>query len=334
MKIRCSFCLSTILAVALVGMASLALAASDPLPSWRDGKTKQTIISFVDQVTQEGGPGYVPPHERIAVFDNDGTLWSEQPMYAQLFFALDRLREMAPKHPEWKKSPAVQAALAGDLAKLAKMGHKGLLEIVGLTHAGLTSQQMQQKARAWLKTARNPKKDMLFARMIYQPMVELLAYLRAHGFKTFIVSGGGVDFIRAFSLGAYGVPAYQVIGSSLKGKFTLKHGKAEVVRLPKINSIDDGPGKPVNIALQIGMRPIMAVGNSDGDLAMLQYTASGPGPRLMMLVHHDDAAREFAYDRKSAVGRLDKALDQARKNGWTLISMKNDFARVFPLGRK
>ncbi|MCF8033194.1 MAG: haloacid dehalogenase-like hydrolase [Desulfarculaceae bacterium] len=325
----------TIAAVlALLGLALPAQAADDPLASWRDGKTKQTIISFVDKVTRKGGPDYVPPGERIATFDNDGTLWSEQPMYVQLFFALDRLKEMAPRHPEWKKIPAVQAALAGDLPKLAKLGHKGILKIVGLTHAGLTSQQMQALAKTWLSAARNPKKDMLFAQMIYQPMVELLAYLRAHGFKTFIVSGGGVDFIRAFSRSAYGVPPYQVIGSSLKGKFQLKGGKAEVIRLPEINSIDDGPGKPQNIALQIGLRPIMAVGNSDGDLAMLQYTASGPGPRLMMLLHHDDAAREFAYDRKSHIGRLDKGLDLARQNGWTLISMKNDFAQVFPACRK
>ncbi|MCB2190009.1 MAG: haloacid dehalogenase-like hydrolase [Deltaproteobacteria bacterium] len=330
MKTRRFLGVTALTLLALVCLALSAQASGDPLPSWHDGAAKQAIISFVDKVTQQGGPGYVAPAERIATFDNDGTLWSEQPMYVQFFFALDRLKQLAPQHPEWKKSTAVRAALAGDLAKLAKMGHKGLLEIVGLTHAGLTSQQMQALAKAWLKTARNPKKDMLFVRMIYQPMLELLAYLRAHGFQTFIVSGGGVDFIRALSQHAYGIPPYQVIGSSLKSKFVVKEGKAEVVRLPKINSIDDGPGKPVNIALQIGRRPIMAVGNSDGDLAMLQYTASGPGPRLMMLVHHDDGAREFAYDRQSAVGRLDKALDQALRDGWTVISMKNDFAQVFP----
>lgn len=326
--------ISTILVAALVCLALPALAAGDPLPSWRDGATKQTIIAFVDKVTREGGPDYVPPTDRIATFDNDGTLWSEQPMYVQVFFALDRLKEMAPGHPEWKQSPAVQAALAGDMAKLAAMGHKGILELVGLTHANLTAHQMRDLSRDWLKTARNPKKNMLFVQMIYQPMVELLAYLRDHGFKIFIVSGGGVDFIRAFSLHAYGIPPYQVIGSSLKGKFMVNKGKAEVVRLPEINSIDDGPGKPVNIALHIGQRPIMAVGNSDGDLAMLQWTAAGAGPRLMMLVHHDDAQREFAYDRKSAMGRLDKGLDMSRQNGWTLISMKNDFARVYPPVKK
>ncbi|MCB2227986.1 MAG: haloacid dehalogenase-like hydrolase [Desulfarculaceae bacterium] len=334
MKRTKSLALALMLTAILALPATAALAAADPLPSWRDGAAKQAITAFVGKVIDKGGPGYVPPAERVAVFDNDGTLWAEQPMYVQFFFALDRLKELAPQHPEWKKSPAVRAALAGDMAKLAKLGNKGILEIVGLTHAGLTGEQMQALAKTWLGTARNPKTKMLFARMIYQPMVELLAYLRTHGFKTFIVSGGGVDFIRAFSPHAYGVPPYQVIGSSLKGKFALKSGKAEVVRLPQVNSIDDGPGKPVNIALQVGLRPIMAVGNSDGDLAMLQWTAAGPGPRLMMLVHHDDAAREFAYDRKSAVGRLDKALDQARKDGWTVVSMKNDFATVFPLDQK
>ena len=268
------------------------------------------------------------------MFDNDGTLWAEQPMYFQFFFSLGRLKEMAPRHPEWKNDPAVQAALSGDLAKLAKMGEKGILGLVGLTHAGLTGEDMQAMAAAWLKTARHPQKKLLFIQMVYQPMLELLAYLREHGFKTFIVSGGGVDFIRAFSPGTYGIPPDQVIGSSLKAKFTNKDGKPAVVKLPKINSIDDKDGKPLNIDLHIGRRPIMAVGNSDGDLAMLQWTAAGAGPRMMMLVHHDDAAREFAYDRKSHVGRLDQALDQARRDGWTVVSMKNDFARVFPSDQK
>ncbi|MBU4563116.1 MAG: haloacid dehalogenase-like hydrolase [Desulfarculus sp.] len=316
--------------VAMLAFATLSFAAGDPLPSWRDGTSKQAIVDFVDKVNRKGGPDFVPPAQRIATFDNDGTLWAEQPMYFQFFFALDRLKQMAPSHPEWKKSQAVQAALAGDMAKLAKMGHKGLLEIVGLTHSGLTAQQMQKLAKDWLKTARNPQRKMLFIQMVYQPMLELLVYLRAHGFKTFIVSGGGVDFIRAFSQDVYGIPPEQVIGSSLKAKFELTGGKPEVVKLPQIGSIDDGDGKPINIELHIGQRPIMAVGNSDGDLAMLQWTASGAGPRLMMLVHHDDAAREFAYDRKSHVGRLEKALDQARRDGWTVVSMSNDFARVFP----
>jgi len=325
-------------AAALVAMlacfATLCFAAGDPLPSWRDGAAKQTIVGFVDKVTLRGGPDFVPPAQRIATFDNDGTLWAEQPMYFQFFFALDRLKQMAPSHPEWKNNPTVQAALSGDPARLAKLGNKGLLELVGLTHSGLTAQRMQELAKAWLKTARNPRRKMLFIQMVYQPMLELLIYLRAHGFKTFIVSGGGVDFIRAFSQDVYGIPPEQVIGSSLKAKFELTGGKPEVVKLPQVNSIDDGDGKPVNIELHIGQRPIMAVGNSDGDLAMLQWTAAGAGPRLMMLVHHDDAAREFAYDRKSHVGRLDKALDQARRDGWTVVSMSNDFARVFPSDQK
>ncbi len=322
------------LAVALLCLATLCAATDDPLPSWRDGAGKQAIVGFVDKVTRADGPDFVPPVQRIATFDNDGTLWAEQPMYFQLFFALDRLKQMAPRHPQWKNNPTVQAALSGDPARLAKLGHKGLLEIVGLTHAGLTAPQMQELAKAWLKTARNPLREMLFIQMVYQPMLELLAYLRAHGFKTFIVSGGGVDFIRAFSQKVYGIPPEQVIGSSLKAKFELTGGKPSVIKLPQINSIDDGEGKPVNIELHIGQRPIMAVGNSDGDLAMLQWTAAGAGPRLMLLLHHDDAAREFAYDRESSVGRLDQALDQARRDGWTVVSMKDDFARVFPSDQK
>jgi len=330
MKTRRSRFLVAILAVALVCLCTLCIAANDPLPSWRDGAAKKAIVSFVDKVTRRGGQEYVPPDERIAVFDNDGTLWAEQPMYFQLFFALDRLKEMAPAHPEWKDKPAVEAALSGDPARLAKLGSKGILELVGLTHAGLTSQELQARARAWLKTARHPTQKLLFLQMIYQPMVELLAYLRAHGFKTYIVSGGGVDFIRSFSQDAYGIPPEQVIGSSLKSKWTIENGKPAVVKLPQVNSIDDKEIKPINIDLHIGRRPVLAVGNSDGDLAMLQWTAAGPGARLMMLVHHDDAHREFAYDRNSHIGRLDKALDQARQYGWTVVSMKKDFVRVFP----
>ena len=334
MEKRKLVCLMATLVAILFCLATFCAAADDPLPSWRGGTAKQAIVSFVDKVTRQGGPNYVPPSERIAVFDNDGTLWAEQPMYFQFYFALDRLKEMAPRHPEWQNSPAVRAALAGDMDKLAKMGHKGILEIAGLTDAGLTRQELTDKARAWLRTAHNPKRKLLFVQMIYQPMVELLAYLRTHGFKNFIVSGGGVDFIRAFSQDAYGIPPEQVIGSSLKGKWTIKDGKPAVIKLHKINNIDDKEGKPINIELHIGRRPIIAGGNSDGDLAMLQWTAAGTGPRFLMLVHHDDAQREFAYDRKSHVGRLDKALDEARKNGWTVVSMKKDFALVFPADKK
>ena len=317
----------------LIAFACLALphsAMADPLASWNDRAAKQSIINFVDKITRQGAPEYVPPGQRIAVFDNDGTLWSEQPVYFQLYFALNRLAEMAPKHPEWKSSQAVQAALSGDLDRLAKLGHKGILEIVGLTHAGLSSQELTAEVRAWLLKARHPELKLPFVEMIYQPMVELLAYLRAHDFKTYIVSGGGVDFIRAFSQKAYGIPPEQVIGSSLKAKWANKDGKPSVLKLAQINSINDKEGKPINIELQIGRRPIMAVGNSDGDLAMLQWTAAGAGPSLMVLVHHDDAKREFAYDRKSHVGKLDKALDQALKDGWTVVSMKEDFKKVFP----
>lgn len=323
-----------VLLATLAVMATTAFAANDPLPSWQNGATKTAIISFVEKVTTKDGPDYVPSLERIAVFDNDGTLWSEQPMYFQVFFILDRLKQMAPSHPEWQKSQAVQAALSGDKARLAKLGNKGLLEITGLITAGQTSSELTGAAADWLETARHPQKKMLFKRMTYQPMVELLAYLRDNGFKTFIVSGGGVDFIRAFSDEAYGIPSEQIIGTSLKSKWGRKDGKPAVLKLPQINSIDDKEGKPINIDLHIGKRPIIAVGNSDGDQAMLQWTAAGDGPRLMMLVHHDDAGREFAYDRKSHVGRLDKALDQAQKDGWTVVSMKNDFVRIYPSPEK
>ncbi|KIX14309.1 HAD family hydrolase [Dethiosulfatarculus sandiegensis] len=317
------------LVLVLVWSAAGFAAGQDPLPSWRDGAVKKSVIGFVEKVTRQGGPEYMPPLKRIAVFDNDGTLWAEKPLYFPLFFALDRLNETAPNHPEWKNNPTVQAALSGDSSRLAKLGEKGILELIGLTRAGMTSREMREKVRAWPETTRHPQKRLRFVDMVYQPMLELLAFLRANGFKTYIVSGGGVDFIRAFSKKVYGIPCEQVIGSSLKNKWRNKDGAAEVVKLPQLNIINDKQIKTLNIDLVIGQRPLMAVGNSDGDLAMLQWTAAGAGPRYMMLLHHDDAQREFAYDRKSHVGRLDLALDQARQRGWTLVSMQRDFARIF-----
>jgi phosphoglycolate phosphatase-like HAD superfamily hydrolase len=311
----------------------LGLAASqdgDPLPSWRDGPTKQRILAFVAAVTTEGSPTYVPPAERIATFDNDGTLWAEQPLYFQGFFAIDQARALAAKNAELAEREPFRALLANDREAIASFGEQEIGELLAATHAGMTPEAFLQGARAWLDSARHPRFGRLFKACVYQPQLELLAYLRANGFKTFIVSGGGVDFIRAFAEDVYGIPPEQVVGSSGKTRFELQDGRAVLVKLPELGSVDDKEGKPININLHIGRRPILAFGNSDGDLQMLQYTASGTGPRLMLLVHHDDAEREYAYDRDSHVGRLDQALDTARAQGWQVVSMKEDWQTVFP----
>jgi phosphoglycolate phosphatase-like HAD superfamily hydrolase len=310
---------------------SLAAQAGDPLASWRDGAAKQAIIGFVSKVTKKGGPDYVSPAQRIAVFDNDGTLWAENPIYFQLAYALDRVKQLAPQHPGWKTQEPFASVLSGDAKRLAKLGHKEIFQLVAATHAGMTTEEFAAQVEAWLGTARHPQKKRPYTSMVYQPMLELLSYLRSRGFKNFIVSGGGVEFMRVFAEKVYGIPPEQVIGSSLKSKWEIKGGKPVIVKLPEISNIDDKEGKPLNINLHIGRRPILAAGNSDGDLAMLQWTDAGPGPKLMLLVHHDDAKREWAYDRKSSVGRLDKALDIAQKRGWTVISMRADFGRVFPV---
>ncbi|MGH6910060.1 MAG: HAD family hydrolase [Phenylobacterium sp.] len=320
---------------AFVGAAVLFMAGpvagqpADPLPSWNPGKTKQTILTYVARVTRPG-PDFVPVEERVAVFDNDGTLWSEQPLYNQLVFVLDRVKAMVAKDPSLRQKPAFAAVADGDMAALGKLQEKDLLEMVAATQAGLTIEQHQALATAWLKTARHPKFGKPYTALVYQPQLELLAYLRASGFKTWIVSGGEVQFMRAFTQQAYGVPPEQVIGTSLKTRFDAGDGKATLTFLPELGSLDDGPGKPANIALQIGRAPLVAVGNSDGDQQMLEYSAASARPSLQVLVHHDDAAREFAYDRTSKMGKLDKALDEAAARGWTVISIKDDWRTVFP----
>ena len=299
------------------------------LPSWNDGAAKTSISEFVATVTKEG-PDFVPPAERIAVFDNDGTLWAEQPMYFQFLFMLDRVKALAPQHPEWKTQEPFASILKGDVKSAFAGGEKSLGQMMMTTHAGMTSEEFEKIVSSWIATAKHPKTGRLYTEMVYQPMLELLACLRAKGFKTFIVSGGGVEFMRPWSERVYGIPPEQVIGSSIKTKFDLRDGKPVLVRLPEINFIDDGPGKPVGIQMQIGRRPLAAFGNSDGDLQMLQWTSAGNGPRFGLIVHHTDAEREWAYDRNSPTGRLDKALDEARAKGWTVVDMKKDWKTIFP----
>ena len=307
-----------------------AIAAGNPLPSWHEGASRQAILDFVAKVTKKGGPDYVPPEERIAVFDNDGTLWSEQPAYFQFLFAIDRVKALAPQHPEWKDQPTFKAVLDSDFKALAASGEKGLIEIVMATHAGMTTTEFEQTVKDWLAVARHPRFNRPYTELVYQPMLEVLALLRANGFKNYIVSGGGIEFIRVWALKVYGIPPEQVVGSSIKTKFELRDGKPVLVRLPEIAFIDDKAGKPVGINAFIGRKPIAAFGNSDGDLQMLQWTASGQGARLMMLIHHTDAEREYAYDRDTHFGRLDQALVEAQQHAWTVVDMKRDWKRVFP----
>jgi hypothetical protein len=302
---------------------------SDPLPSWTEGLTKSAIIQFVQDVTKQGGPDYVRPEERIATFDNDGTLWVEYPMYTQVLFAFDRIKKLAPQHPEWKTKQPFKALLAGDMKTVGASGMKGVTEIIMASHAGMTGDEFEQEVTKWLATAKHPNLDRLYKECIYQPQLELLAYLRANEFKTFIVSGGGIQFMRPMTLKAYGIPPWQVIGSSIVSEFKIKDGKSEIVRMPKIDFIDDKAGKPVGIYEHIGIRPILAFGNADADMQMIEYTTAGEGRRLGLFVHHTDADREYAYDRKSHVGTLDKALDQADANGWIIVDMKKDWKRIF-----
>lgn len=314
----------------LLALVSGALAQTDPLPSWKDGTAKSAITDFVAKVTKDGGPDFVKPEERIAVFDNDGTLWSEQPVYFQLAFALDRIKAMAPQHPEWKGTEPYKSVLAGDAKGLAASGEKGLMELMAVTHSGMTTDEYATIVSDWLKTARHPRFDRPYDQLVYQPQLELLGYLRANGFKTFIVSGGGVEFMRGFAEKAYGIPPEQVIGSAGVTKFELRDGKPVLVKEPKVEFIDDGPGKPSGINNFIGRRPIFAFGNSDGDQQMLEWTAAGDGARFMGIVHHTDADREWAYDRVSHVGKLDKALDEGTAKGWTIVDMKNDWLNIYP----
>jgi len=308
--------------------------AADPLPSWNEGKSKQSITTFVEKVTKEGSADFVPPAERIATFDNDGCLWAEQPMYFQFFFALDRIKILAPRHLEWKDKEPFASLLKGDMKAALAGGEASLVQIVMATHAGLTTEEFEKAVTDWMATAKHPKTGKPFTEMVYQPMVELLAYLRANGFKTFIVSGGGIEFMRPWTEKVYGIPPEQVIGSSGGLKYELRDGKPVLVKLPEIAHNDDKEGKPVGIQRHIGRRPIMAFGNSDGDLQMLQWTAAGPGPRFCLYVHHDDAEREWAYDRDSHIGKLDKGLDEAAAKNWTVVSMKGDWKSIFPPEQK
>ena len=318
------------IAALVMVLAAAAVRAADPLPSWNEGASRTAIMDFVARVTTPGSPDFVAEPERIAVFDNDGTLWSEQPMYFQLLFALDRVKALAPQHPEWKTQEPFASLLKGDVKSALAGGEHAALEIVMATHAGITTADFETIVKDWIATARHPKTGRPYTGMVYQPMLELLAYLRANGFKTFIVSGGGIEFMRPWTEKIYGIPPEQVVGSSIKTKFEMRDGKPVLVRLPQVNFVDDKEGKPVGINEHIGRRPIAAFGNSDGDLQMLEWTTAGDGARLGMLVHHTDAAREWAYDRKSTFGRLDKGLDEAQAKGWTLVDMKQDWKVIYP----
>ncbi|MFT4119713.1 HAD family hydrolase [Bradyrhizobium sp.] len=318
--------------IACLAAISVAMAQpADPLPSWNDGAAKKAMTDFVARVTTQGTPDFVPTSERIATFDNDGTLWVEQPMYVQLAFAIDRVKAMAPQHPDWATRQPFKALLQHDTGAFAASGQKGLMQIMAATHAGMTTEAFADSVRDWLASARHPRFDRPYDSLVYQPMLELLAYLRANGFKTIVVSGGGVEFMRPWMERVYGVPPEQVIGSS--GVVTFQagaNGRPELIKEAKVEFIDDGPGKPVGINRFIGRRPILAFGNSDGDLQMLQWTTTGPGARFAGLVHHTDAEREYAYDRNAKFGRLDKALDAAASAGWTVVDMKRDWKVVFP----
>lgn len=315
---------------AAVICAGTALAQNDPLASWNDGAAKRSISDFVSRVTTQG-PNFVPVAERIAVFDNDGTLWMEQPYYFQLAFASDRIKALAPKHPEWKEQQPFKGLMEGDLNSALATGRRGLLEVIAITHAGMTTDAFSKTVADWTQSALHPRFKQPYIQLIYQPMLELMYYLRANEFKTFIVSGGGVEFMRVFAEQVYGIPPEQVVGSSGIVKFQrATDGTTSLIKEPKVEFIDDNEGKPVGINRFIGRRPILAFGNSDGDHAMLQFTAAGAGPRFLGLVHHTDADREYAYDRHSHIGRLDKALDEARERGWSIVDMKRDWKVVFP----
>lgn len=319
----------SILSGSTLAISKLVRAQTDPLPSWNEGANKQAIIDFVARVTRQGGPDFVPPAERIATFDNDGTLWVEHPMYVQLAFALDRVKALAPLHPEWKDKQPFKAVLEGDMKTLGASGEHGMAELVMATHAGMTPEEFQKIVTDWLAIARDGRFKRPYTELSYQPMIELLTYMRANGFKTFIVSGGGVEFMRPWTERVYGVPPEQVVGSSIKTKFQMRDGRPELFRLPEVNFIDDGAGKPVGINEFIGRRPTAAFGNSDGDLEMLQWTTMSGGVRLGLIVHHTDAVREYAYDRDTSFGRLDKALDAAAPNKWVVADMKTDWKRIF-----
>lgn len=334
MKTMAMFRTLTAALLLALGLAAPAAPAAEALPSWNDGAAKARIVAFVQGVTDPRSRSYVPPAERIAVFDNDGTLWSEQPAYFQLAFAIDRVKALASQHPEWKNKQPFQGVLEGDLKAVAATGERGLMELVMATHAGSTTEEFAASVRQWVKTARHPTLKRPYTELVFQPMLELLAYLRANGFKTYIVSGGGIEFMRVFAEEVYGVPPEQVIGSTIATKYELRDGKPVIVREPKLDFIDDKAGKPLAINKFIGRRPIAAFGNSDGDFEMLEWTTAGAGPRLAAIVHHDDAAREFAYDRDSHVGKLRRGLDEGPQRGWLILSIKNDWNAVYPAPKR
>jgi phosphoserine phosphatase len=309
---------------------AISAFAADPLPSWNDTASKQAIVGFVGKVTKEGSPDFVPPAERIATFDNDGTLWSEQPMYFQAFYVFDKIKEMAPQHPEWTVTEPFASILKGDTKAALAGGEKALVALVMATHSGMTTEEFEKSVADWIATSKHPKTGKHFTEMVFQPMLELLAYLRANGFKTFIVSGGGIEFMRPWAEKTYGIPPEQVVGSSGGLKYELRDGTPVILKIPELVLNDDKEGKPVGIQRHIGRRPIAAFGNSDGDFQMLEWTTAGKGARLGVIVHHTDAEREFAYDRESHIGKLDKGLDEAPKRGWVVIDMKNDWKSVFP----
>ncbi|MEM9016172.1 MAG: HAD family hydrolase [Verrucomicrobiota bacterium] len=319
-----------LIAIGILSAITSGDLLADPLPSWNDGENKQAIVDFVSSVTDEESEHYVPPAERIATFDNDGCLWSEQPAYFQLFYAIDRVKALAPQHPEWKDTQPFQAVLEGDMEALKEAGEEGLIQLVMASHSGVTSKEFSDSVGDWFATAKHPRFDRPYNELIFQPMLELLEFLRANDFKTFIVSGGGIDFVRVYSEKAYGIPPEQVVGSSLKTKYEVLDGVPALIKLPELNFIDDKEGKPVGIHQHIGRRPIFAAGNSDGDFQMLEYTTAGEGLRFGMIVHHDDADREWAYDRDSHIGRLVRGLDEGPSRGWKIISMKNDWKTIYP----
>jgi len=323
-----------VLLLIAIGVSANSAEAGDPLPSWNEGTAKRSIIDFVNRVTKPDSPDFVAPEQRIATFDNDGTLWGEQPMYFQLFFAIDRVKALAPMHPEWKVKQPFKAVLESDLKTVLAGGEHALFELVMATHAGNTTEEFSQAVKDWLATAKHPKTGRPYTDMVYQPMLELLAYLRANGFKSYIVSGGGIEFMRPWTERVYGIPPEQVVGSSIKTKFEMRNGQPVLVRLPEVNFVDDKAGKPVGINQHIGRRPIAAFGNSDGDLQMLQWTAAGKGARYLLIVHHTDAEREWAYDRKSKIGHLNKALDEALNRGWTVVDMKKNWKVIYPFQLK
>jgi len=319
-----------IVGLLLFTLANLALAQGDPLPSWKDDANKKAIEDFVGDVTDDASADFVPPEERIATFGNDGTLWVEQPIYAEFQFAIDRINTLAPQHPEWKITEPFSLVLAGNMTAFLAGGAQSVVPILTTAHSGMTREDFEIIVREWLATAKHPTKKRLYTQLIYQPMLELLEYLRSNGFKTFIVSGGGVEFMRAFAEQSYGVPPEQVVGSEGKLKFEMRDGQPLLLKLPDVQFFDNNAGKPIGIETNIGRRPIAAFGNSDGDLQMLQWTCAGSGKRFCLYVHHDDAVREWAYDRQSPIGRLDLGLDEARVRHWTVVSMKDDWKTIFP----